>query len=63
MSYDPDQVEFNSDGEAVQFLESRGYLCAHGAIIPKSLGHPIPAEEAKAVNYLIREWDWTYLEQ
>jgi hypothetical protein len=62
MAYDPEQIEFSSDGEAVQFLEQQGYLCAHGAIIPPNLSNPPSLEESKAIDYLCSEWDWTFLD-
>jgi hypothetical protein len=51
---------FNSDGEAIQFLESRHYLCIDGTIIPPGPGYVDKPDETMAIGYLVAHWDWHY---
>ena len=51
---------FNSDGEAIQFLESRKFLCKDGSIIPPGLDYDPKKDETMAIKYLADEWSWTY---
>ena len=56
----PFQNQFNSDGEAIQFLESRKYLCQEGVIIPPGPSFTSRPDEQRAINYLVEEWDYAY---
>lgn len=47
-----------SDGQAIEFLEKRGFIQTADWrwVVPP--GHKVTVKESDAVSYLIHEWDW-----
>jgi hypothetical protein len=51
-------AKWKDDGNALTFLESRGYSCKDGHVTLPKLHIPTD-EEREALDYLFWEWDYT----
>lgn len=54
------QMKFETEKEAIEFLESKGYVIERG-LIKKMENSFFPDNEDTAITYLCTEWDYDFL--
>ena len=52
--------EWEDDGDAWRFLESRGFTQDHFLVKPPSRPYTLNDREVAAICFLIHEWDWDF---
>jgi hypothetical protein len=55
-------MKFDSPYDAEQVLKEAGFKKYSDILAPPREDHELTEDEMKAINYLCREWDYSYME-